>query len=237
MTKPPKPALTSSTEEKIIAAAMEVFIACGYHGARMREIAQKANSNLALLNYYFRSKENLFKTVCSKSIDKLYARLFVSFTTHATLEESIRSLVGVYMDTLLETEGLPLFMLNVLAQHPGLLAEILQEKNFVQGLFPHFFQQVETEIAAGRIRNIQPRELLLNCLALCVFPFIAAPMFKAIFRVQHAEFRELMAQRKTQVAEFILGAICIPKAPSPLCYAPYPLLIPAFPHMRPKDKP
>jgi AcrR family transcriptional regulator len=47
MTKNPKPVLTPSTEEKIIAAAMEVFIVRGYHGARMREIAQKANTNLA----------------------------------------------------------------------------------------------------------------------------------------------------------------------------------------------
>jgi len=213
MTKNLKCALAPSTEEKIVAAAMEVFVARGYHGARMRDIAQRADVNLALLNYYFRSKENLFKTVCAKFTDKIHSRLSDSFKTQTTLEESIHSLVGVYMDTLLETEGLPLFITNIVAQHPELLFQTFQRKNFAKDLLPHFFQQVENEVAKGRIRNIQPSALLLNCLSLCIFPFIAAPIFKSIFEIQHAEFRELMTQRKTQVAHFILHAICIPMHP------------------------
>jgi AcrR family transcriptional regulator len=226
MTKTPKPALAPPTEEKIIAAAMEVFIARGYHGARMREIAQKANTNLSLLNYYFRSKENLFKTVCSKFIDKIYSRLSDSFKTKTTLEESIQSLVGVYIDMLLEAEDLPLFVTNILAQHPELLFQTFQRKNFVQDLFPNFFQQVESEVAKGRIRNIQPSELLLNCLSLCVFPFISAPMFKSIFAIQDVAFRKLMAQRKTQVAHFVLNAISASNTsqpPSPFAHQPFSL--------------
>jgi AcrR family transcriptional regulator len=213
MTKNLKPALTPPTEEKIIAAAMEVFIARGYHGARMREIAQKANTNLSLLSYYFRSKENLFKTVCSKFIDKIYSRLSDSFKTKTTLEESIQSLVCAYVELLLENENLPLFITNILAQHPEFIVQTFQRKNFLQDLFLHFFQQTESEIAKGRIQNIQPAELLLNCLSLCVFPFIAAPVLKSIFAIQDATFRELMVQRKTQVAHFILNALSVSNTP------------------------
>jgi len=220
MTNAPKPSWALSTEEKIIAAAMEVFIAHGYHGARMRDIAQKANTNLALLNYYFRSKENLFQTVCSNFIDKIYSRLADSFKTKTTLEESIQSLVCVYIDMLLENESLPLFLVNILAQHPELLFQTFQRKNFVQDLFPNFFQQIENEVAKGRIRNIQPSELLLNCLSLCIFPFIAAPTFKSVFAIQSAAFRELMAQRKIQVVHFILNAIFISNI-SPLQPGPH----------------
>jgi AcrR family transcriptional regulator len=215
MTKSFKPSLTSSTEEKIIAAAMEVFIAHGYHGARMREIAQKANTNLALLNYYFRSKENLFKTVCSKSIDKLYSRLSYAFKTKTTLAQSIQALVCAYMETFLENQGFPLFITNILAQHPEVLSEIFQGKNFVQSLFHNFFQQVEMEIAAGHIRNIQPLELLLNCLSLCIFPFIASPVFKSKFEIEDAAFREFMERRATQVTNFILNAISLSHTSSP----------------------
>ena len=48
-----------STEEKILEAASEVFTEKGFAGTRTRDIAEKAGINLALLNYYFRSKEKL----------------------------------------------------------------------------------------------------------------------------------------------------------------------------------
>ena len=48
-----------TTEEKILEAASEVFTEKGFAGTRTRDIAEKAGINLALLNYYFRSKEKL----------------------------------------------------------------------------------------------------------------------------------------------------------------------------------
>lgn len=50
-----------STEEKILKAATKVFTEKGYAGTRTRDIAEEAGINLALLNYYFRSKEKLLK--------------------------------------------------------------------------------------------------------------------------------------------------------------------------------
>ncbi|MGC3977884.1 MAG: TetR family transcriptional regulator [Paludibacteraceae bacterium] len=53
--------LDQSTEEKIKQSAEKVFMEKGFFGARTRDIADEAGINLALLNYYFRSKENLLK--------------------------------------------------------------------------------------------------------------------------------------------------------------------------------
>jgi AcrR family transcriptional regulator len=53
----------SSTEEKIKKAAQIVFHKKGFAAARTRDIAEEAGINLALLNYYFRSKEKLFNIV------------------------------------------------------------------------------------------------------------------------------------------------------------------------------
>ena len=52
-----------STEEKIKNSARAVFHRKGFAAARTRDIAQEAGINLALLNYYFRSKEKLFNIV------------------------------------------------------------------------------------------------------------------------------------------------------------------------------
>lgn len=50
----------SNTEKNIINAARKVFYRKGFKEATMRDIAAEAKTNLAMVNYYFRSKENLF---------------------------------------------------------------------------------------------------------------------------------------------------------------------------------
>ena len=52
-----------STEQKIKNAARKVFTEKGYAATRTRDIAEAAGINLALLNYYFRSKQKLFEEV------------------------------------------------------------------------------------------------------------------------------------------------------------------------------
>jgi len=52
-----------STETKIKEAARVVFYKKGFSATRTRDIAEEAGINLALLNYYFRSKEKLFEII------------------------------------------------------------------------------------------------------------------------------------------------------------------------------
>jgi AcrR family transcriptional regulator len=49
--------------ETIIQSAIELFGAKGFEGTSVREIAADANVNVAMINYYFGSKEKLFESV------------------------------------------------------------------------------------------------------------------------------------------------------------------------------
>jgi AcrR family transcriptional regulator len=51
--------------------AEELFCRYGSKGTTMRLITREAGTNTAMLNYYFRSKENLFITVLERRIKKL----------------------------------------------------------------------------------------------------------------------------------------------------------------------
>jgi AcrR family transcriptional regulator len=55
-----------STQEAILDAAEEVFADSGFHGATTRAISERAQANIALIHYYFGSKENLFETVFAR---------------------------------------------------------------------------------------------------------------------------------------------------------------------------
>ncbi|MBP5228172.1 MAG: TetR/AcrR family transcriptional regulator [Kiritimatiellae bacterium] len=52
-----------STRSKILQAATRVFAEKGFRDGTTRMICQEANVNVALVNYYFRSKHDLYKEV------------------------------------------------------------------------------------------------------------------------------------------------------------------------------
>src|SRR5437870_13817504 len=61
------------TRERILAAALAVFAARGFDGARTRDIAERAGANLGLIKYYFNDKERLWKAAVSRAFAELQA--------------------------------------------------------------------------------------------------------------------------------------------------------------------
>lgn len=59
MRSTPKP----KTKERLLQAAIKVFAEKGYHGATAQEICQRAEANMAAVNYYFGGKEKLYRNI------------------------------------------------------------------------------------------------------------------------------------------------------------------------------
>jgi AcrR family transcriptional regulator len=60
-----------ATSERILDAAEELFARHGIYGVTMREIAELANVDTALLHYYFESKRGVFDSVFARRADVL----------------------------------------------------------------------------------------------------------------------------------------------------------------------
>lgn len=60
----------SETHFKILQAAKEEFSRLGFNGARVDQIAKKANVNKALIYYYYKSKDDLYEAV----IDSIFSK-------------------------------------------------------------------------------------------------------------------------------------------------------------------
>ncbi len=77
----------AETRARIINAAIELFGERGYQAASTREIARRAGVNAPLLNYYFESKEGLYRA-CAGSIAEEIREFFGAMLeqTHRLLE-------------------------------------------------------------------------------------------------------------------------------------------------------
>ena len=179
-----------STEEKIKEAARKVFTQKGYAATRTRDIAETAGINLALLNYYFRSKQKLFEQVMLEKVQQLFgliAPVIVDPTT--SLESKIEKVVSLYIDMISEHPDLPIFVLSEIRNHPDHFAntfkigELLQHSSFIQQL-------------KERRPEIHPFHFLMNTLGMSIFPFIARPVFETSGAANSAQFNNLMQERK-----------------------------------------
>ncbi|PYZ93963.1 TetR family transcriptional regulator [Salipaludibacillus keqinensis] len=58
-----------ASKEKVIEAAIELFNVKGFTGASVRDIATKAEANVALISYYFGSKQGLLEHLMTKFLE------------------------------------------------------------------------------------------------------------------------------------------------------------------------
>ncbi len=62
-------------KEHIIDAAIELFSEKGFEGTSIRELAAKADVNLAMVNYYFGSKDKLFEAMVEHKVSFMRGRI------------------------------------------------------------------------------------------------------------------------------------------------------------------
>ncbi len=195
----------SATEQAILEAARKVFIERGYDGARMQEIADEADINKALLHYYFRSKDKLFEAVFIEAFVKVVPSVMILLNSEDSLFSKIEKFVSLYLDTLNENPFIPGFILHELSHNQARIGSLIRGT----GLNPQFFMtQVTREIEAGNIKNCDPRQLIVNLLSMCIFPFVAKPILKAVlFQNREEDYQKFIQDRKAEVTRFIIAAI------------------------------
>ena len=161
------PLSPESTEQKIFDAAHEMFTKKGMDGTKMQEIANHAGINKALLHYYFKTKEQLYITVARAVVNKAMPMIRQMFEGEKPLEEKIRYFIDFYINLISRNQFIPLFIISEVNKHP---------ERFFESIFPKempkpekFHLQVQEEIAAGRIRAIDSKHLIVHIISLCVF--------------------------------------------------------------------
>jgi AcrR family transcriptional regulator len=201
MAKTKKKELDLSTEEKIKKAALKLFTKKGFAATRTRDISEEAGINLALLNYYYGSKEKLFELVMTEILQNFFKGITMIFNDEETsLDEKVNIFIANYSNLLKQQPDLPLFIFHELRLDPQRLAT----KMGVNILFKsYFFKQLSLEMDRKKIVRIHPLHYVINMIAMCVFPFIAAPILKHISGMDAKAFGELLEERERLVPKWM----------------------------------
>ncbi len=195
----------TNTEHIILDAAKRVFQNKGMDGARMQEIADEAKINKAMLHYYYRSKQLLFEAVFKNAFALLAPQLNTILNDDSSVETKIRSFTSNYISFIIKHPYLPTFIIQELNRNPDFILKMKGNKGFPN--IEKFKKQVVVEVKKGILKPIKGEQLFINIMALNVFPFVAAPLIKAFVNIDKKAFKQLMEDRKTEVADFIINSI------------------------------
>ena len=198
-----------STEDKILEAAKNVFVAKGMEGARMQEIADEAGINKALLHYYFRSKERLFEAIFSEIIKFAFPKITRIAQSDEPFVTKLEQVVDAYIDLLIKHPFIPGFVMKELNRDPSGLFKMVVKF----GLNPQFFfDQIQLAMDRGEIVQMQPRHLAANIVSMCIFPFAARPLISfVIFKDDQIALEAFYAERAEVIKKFVIDAIVIKK--------------------------
>jgi len=179
-----------STEIRIKEAAHKVFLANGYTATTVRDVAQEAGTNVALVNYYFRSKENLFNVVMLEKVQQMLGTLAPILKDETTsLDQKINGVVDCYIDFLTANPDLPTFILNEMRKKNfTFMSNVGADKIINQS---HFIKQVKE--ASG---EVNPVHFFISLLGMVVFPFIGKPILMQVGLVNEKVFKKMMEERK-----------------------------------------
>lgn len=88
--------------DAVLSAAEELFSARGFKRSTMQEISERAGLAKGSVYLYFKSKEELFLTVCFKGIEGFGESLEAAASGHRVLEEKIKAVYLAYVRHSLE---------------------------------------------------------------------------------------------------------------------------------------
>jgi TetR/AcrR family transcriptional regulator len=198
-----------STEEKIRVAAKRVFVEKGFDGCSSREIAREAGMNVALVNYYFCSKKQLFKLVFETVMEDFMITTLEVFKTELSLESKLRIFIEREFEFLTLHPDIPRFIISELARgdkfefDPRSILQKIEDSGV--------FEELSRAQEQGVIRKMDLTNLIVLISANCQYPFVGKPLMKHLNKLDENQYADLLMLQKQYVTEMLIGYLFIPK--------------------------
>lgn len=195
----------TETEKVILNAAKKVFQDKGLYGARMQEIADVAKINKAMLHYYFRSKDKLFDAVFEEIAKTFFVKIRELMDIKLPLFKKIEFFVENYITLLIQNPHIPVFVITEVYHNPNRIKKLFISNRIT--LDTALIGDIKLAVKQKKIKPIDPIQLLINIIALCIFPIVTKPIISIINNYSEKEYNKFLESRKKEVAKFIINSI------------------------------
>jgi AcrR family transcriptional regulator len=138
----------------ILEAAEKLFASHGFHATSVRDIAHEADVNIAMISYYFGSKEKLIEAIFLKRIITWKLTLTETLNNPArSYEERFDSLVETYVNRVMSNPCFNLMMMRAQIQVDIAVNELIHENK------KEVYEVIKAFINEGQEHGVFNKEL------------------------------------------------------------------------------
>ena len=197
-------------ELRIREVAKELFFRQGFAATSTTQIAHGVGCTQALVHYYYRTKENLFRQIFLEQIEAALGVIGRSLHETESFETFISGAISMYFDALSSNPRLPYFVLEELASNPE-RRRYLRENFVKQPTYAMFYMQFDTmvirEQQTGRLAKVEPFDIMMSIASLTVFTFLSLPLYQDLLGRTDAEVQDFLAHRKREITRLVLQGL------------------------------
>ncbi|SKB93025.1 TetR/AcrR family transcriptional regulator [Dyadobacter psychrophilus] len=199
--------ITEKSEDKIKDAARRVFLKKGFDGTTSRDIAREADMNIALTNYYFRSKEKLFLEIFRDVLEMYFNSTIEILNKKIDVKAKISEMIDNDFKMMKEEPDMVIFIMNEIHKEPDRL--FADMSLFKQLKSTYFITQLEEGVANGTLRKMDIENLLPLLKCSIEFIFLAKPIHKKLFNMDDAGFEIYAEEQKEHIKAMICNYLVI----------------------------
>lgn len=166
--------MSESVRERLIEAALDCFLADEYHKVSTRLVAEKANTNISMIRYYFGNKQGLYEEMIRETLNPMLAVLDGPMLSSIT---GFKDFLSLYYDTMTAKPEFPKLILKILALNHGPGRRFIQqllERGRTRGTRKVSDLKDQGQIAA----TIDPDMLRLAFVSLAMTPILLQDIFE-----------------------------------------------------------
>lgn len=198
----------NNMEEQILLVAKELFMQFGYEGVSTTQVAKAVGCNQALVHYYYRTKQNLFKIICQQEIQKMLKILADIPQEDISFEDFIEKIIEAQIGFLKNNPDAPFFIIGEL-RHNSEVLKMMRE------LFSEFGKEIVGKIrlfvqmkqSKGELNDVSVEDLLIDIVSLDVMSFVGQVLFTQILEMDSQTQEAFLERRKTHIKKLILSSI------------------------------
>jgi TetR/AcrR family transcriptional regulator len=193
----------------ILSAAVREFAREGVSAARTDAIARSAGVNKALLYYYFKDKEALYRAVLDEVFSGVRAAIGNALSQDLPPKERLCTYVRAHFDYIASHPLYPRIVhaeFLSAAKNPSRLQRVAKE--YFRPVFADVAKLLREGAESGDFRRVDPVQFIPSVVAIIVFYFATAPIMKVVTGFDPMA-PERLAQRRAAVVDFVSAALFV----------------------------
>ncbi|MES2798840.1 MAG: TetR/AcrR family transcriptional regulator [Bacteroidota bacterium] len=189
------------TDIQIKDLAKEFFFAKGHLQSSVQELADFAGVNRTLINYYFRSKENLFQIIYWEMIYEMRQSLSTIYACELNFEKKVDAIIDYLIEQKESYPFLEIFNVQESFKITSKIETIIRPEALPE--FKTFLKEIKAEMKKGKLKKTEPKLFMIHLFALISYPIIMNPVLQKILEISEDENKQIRKERKKAIKELL----------------------------------